>query len=77
MSQPLKMVIFGIFLTTQISELRNVSINLIFSAGRVSLELNVRKVLLTSTFRKWLFCAILCHYPTLSFQNLDGAEKGL
>ena len=39
--------------------------------------LNVCKVFLTCTFRKWLFCAILCHYPTLSFQNLDEPEKGL
>ena len=77
MSQPLKMVIFGTFLTTQISELRNNSVNPILPAGRVTLELNVRKVFLTPTFRKWLFCAILCHYPTLSFQNLDEHEKGL
>ena len=71
------MVIFGTFLTTQISELRNNSVNPILPASRVTLELNVRKVFLTPTFRKWLFCAILCHYPTLSFQNLDEPEKGL
>ena len=68
---------FGASLTTQFSKLRNVSVNPILPAGRVTLELNARKVLLTPTFRKWLFCAILCHYPTLSFQNLDEHEKGL
>ena len=77
MSPPLKMVIFGTFLTTQISGLRNVSANPILPVGTVTLELTVRKLWLTPTVRKWLFCAILCHYPTLSFQNLDEHEKGL
>ena len=39
MSQPLKMVIFGTFLTTHFSELRNASVNPISPAVRVKLKL--------------------------------------